>query len=1495
MRRQVLSTLLALIMTLSLVPETVFAQELGENSGQTAGCICMERCAEECVNQTCPVCKAGGWEACQYTEQETDTGMKSGIGTETEAEEEKNVQRGSQGAVFSDDGGEIPDLAALSPSLLNGVDNEDAVEIGTADELMALLSGNNSSDTIGKTYLLTADMEIDTSELETGFLTSSRDYERQFSGTLDGGGHTITVSENTEGNLSQPLFDALIGQSTQPAVIKNLTVEFEGNVAGTTIAATTSYATIEEVEIVFEKDIQFVHTSDNYAIATGVYGRTISGTPINVREVSVTGDGIIGSTEPQDKCYVMAAGVYTEWNFAGGTIVCDGIEVDIGGIYAVSEYQSPTSITNVAVCCAAGVASGFSQSNINLGNINVKINGDIYAGTTENSNADVDAYGAAYKTQALYNCKIEVFGDIEAFSHGSRENRNYSAGYAELNTSAFGIAYIASTGNNSSVFGVDEIGSTSVTVHGDIIVRSEGDGNYPWMTLAGGLGYNIGFQVPWEDVSVQVSGDILSVNESASGFYGYSNMAYAAGLAITEEYDSYANKQDLLNCSVRVGDISALAPEGTAVSCGAILQSYGICENCTVEAKKITASGKEGYAGGFSYTLDPDRSANGLSSRTIYQGCTVDVGSLIAEGEYSEAGGLICAFLNNYTRIDECVENCDIVIGEELTADEMALFAVSNLGGFHLVGNTVTLPSSQADVLTIQNVKYVRFTAYEAEGRAVDPSWESGNRVIFIDESENSVTCAFDDGDEEGTLWRLTPTRFSRTLSYQYTGDVPEKAPALPSVVNAWPDDLVTVADAPTLDGYLFSGWSVQSPSGVTITNGKLTMPDENVIVVGSWTKEEPETVIIAPADITIYTGGNSYGGTANPSGQIVSSSGLPEPGFVLTLPESLTADDVEELVLQYEDQDIVLTWSFEPYGGGSHNVYRIVPGEGTEKRLVRIIFTNEAGETVTSDQFQIQDHLDQTLTMEVYGEGINTGKVSLWNGKIEYRIAVQTGEITVRNATSDAVYGQIADKEEAVASRNPGLVVREGTVYTINGGSVQVDDDSGVALLFDNIIEANSVEGTSNTALLTDKAEAALADSEVLTGQGVRHYQFKYLDLVDTQNGNAWVTADQPVTVCWPLPPGTSKNTQFELLHFPGLHRETDTSVVADEIDQCEVNKVTITQVTDDHITFTIGAGGFSPFALAWETTKVPGGDDDDDRYILIFESNGGTEFDNIIKDYAFTVNPYENHVPVRSGYVFTGWYHDRSLRQRIEGDIRITGVKTIYAGWRETDVPEMLNGDDHYAYMIGYADGTFRPYANVTRAQVATIFFRLLTEETRQAYLTSVNAFPDVGEDYWANTAISTMAALGVINGRNSGLFDPDAPITRAEFAAICARFDQSDTVGSGSSLTDIAGHWAEAEIRRAEALGWVQGFNDGTFRSNENITRAQAVTMINRVLRRLPENSEDLLPEMNTWTDCQESDWFYLAVHEATNSHDFQYKDGVHERWTVINPDPDWKQYE
>lgn len=661
------------------------------------------------------------------------------------------------------------------------------------------------------------------------------------------------------------------------------------------------------------------------------------------------------------------------------------------------------------------------------------------------------------------------------------------------------------------------------------------------------------------------------------------------------------------------------------------------------------------------------------------------------------------------------------------------------------------------------------------------------------------------------------------------------------------------------------------------------------------------DAITIQPADITIYMGGHGYDGAVGENGNLVTNeeqfakSGFPEPGFLVTLPQSLNGIDVaEQLTLQYKDDNVTYQWKFEKYGDGEHDVYRIVPAEGTEARSVRMQFIKNADtadeEIVDSDNFDVGQLIDQTLTMKVYGEGIDEEKVSfVYNGQ-EYPIAITDGTLTVRGTTNQVEYGSVTDDATKIAEKTSGVVAPSDTTYTINDGDVEVSDTSGIALLFDEIIETNDVEGVSNTELLEKRADTELKDSDVLSGQGTRHYEIKYLDLVDTSNGNVWVAADQDIKVYWPLPEGTTKHTKFELLHFEGLHREMGVDAVESGIDTCNVTPVTIDEVTDTHIVFTVGTAGFSPFALVWETTSGGGGGGTT-YYTLTYESNGGTSYPQ--EHYASGTTVQLTKSPVREGYTFTGWYADKELTEAISS-IKMTSSKTVYAGWKTTDTPGWLNGDDHFAYVIGYDDGTVRPLDNITRSEVAAIFFRLLRDEVREEYLTQSNTFADVTGDMWHNTAISTLAAMGILEGRSETYFDPNAPITRAEFAAICARFE-ADTSTSGASFPDIAGHWAEEEIQKAASLGWILGRSDGTFGPDLPITRAEAMTMINRVLCRLPETEDDLLEDMIVWPDNQPGAWYYLAVQEATNSHDFQRKNDIYESWTALRQSIDWTQYQ
>ena len=293
-----------------------------------------------------------------------------------------------------------------------------------------------------------------------------------------------------------------------------------------------------------------------------------------------------------------------------------------------------------------------------------------------------------------------------------------------------------------------------------------------------------------------------------------------------------------------------------------------------------------------------------------------------------------------------------------------------------------------------------------------------------------------------------------------------------------------------------------------------------------------------------------------------------------------------------------------------------------------------------------------------------------------------------------------------------------------------------------------------------------------------------------------------------------------------------------------------------------------------------------------------------------SYTVAPAQT--TSQSRYTFSGWRADGTgdivtSLENLQQDVKLVGVWSYRSsggssggggGRKPTvdipdDVPTGLNGDDHFAYIVGYPDGNVKPGGNITRAEVATIFFRLLTEDVRTANSTQSNSLSDVSRGQWFNHAISTLSSMGIVKGNPDGTFDPDAPITRAEFAAIAARFDDKNT-NTTSNFSDIASHWAKDEIGVAANKGWINGYPDSTFRPDQYITRAEAMTLVNRVLNRLPEKSEDLLDDMIKWPDnADASVWYYLAVQEATNSHDYSDKSDAdkYEKWTKIRDARDW----
>ena len=301
--------------------------------------------------------------------------------------------------------------------------------------------------------------------------------------------------------------------------------------------------------------------------------------------------------------------------------------------------------------------------------------------------------------------------------------------------------------------------------------------------------------------------------------------------------------------------------------------------------------------------------------------------------------------------------------------------------------------------------------------------------------------------------------------------------------------------------------------------------------------------------------------------------------------------------------------------------------------------------------------------------------------------------------------------------------------------------------------------------------------------------------------------------------------------------------------------------------------------------------------QYTLMFETNGGSEIKSVSKVKNTTVD-LSKYITSKEGYSFDGWYTDKELTKKVT-EIKMTGDITLYAKWVEGDngykpnpnyKPDIFSSD-HYSYIVGRDGGYIQPNANLTRAEAAEMFYRLLNSEVRTESYAAENKFSDVNSDDWFNVSVSTLANIGVINGRTADTFAPNAEITRAELTTLIARLSEA-TYDGEDLFSDISGHWAKDYINLTASIKWVNGEN-GKFRPDDSITRAEVITLINRALNRMPESKADLIDAMVTPLDnTDQNAWYYIAIQEAVNSHTYEMKsDGVHEKWTSLTENPDW----
>lgn len=605
---------------------------------------------------------------------------------------------------------------------------------------------------------------------------------------------------------------------------------------------------------------------------------------------------------------------------------------------------------------------------------------------------------------------------------------------------------------------------------------------------------------------------------------------------------------------------------------------------------------------------------------------------------------------------------------------------------------------------------------------------------------------------------------------------------------------------------------------------------------------EDQTTITVTPADMTIYEGGKSGYDSVVGHGQedVNESTSLPHPIFKITAPEN-----VDVASLTFTNKSSGNTWKpiLLNEGAEGEKYYRFEP-QGSTRDEVRVQFIDEDGNAVLEDAFNVSETQESfaAFSIEVYhGESDSEVTASLSGGNDPYPVETGTGILTVRaveneNATTDVQEFAVSSTTKPIEKSQPAaekasksavaVEPTNGIIYTLNDTGVPIDEEeSQPALLFDDIIQSDG-KGEERIEKLENAADKAITES---ASSGMeRQYEIKYLDLVDENNGNAWIKASDKINIVWPYPEGTGADTKFQVLHFKGLHRDTNngstvTGFDPDDIDNVVPENVTI-EKTADGIRFSAEPGGFSPFVLVWEEEKgttdpTPGG----------------------------TPPPY---IPP--------------------------------ADPDDTGVSGLLNTEDHIQYLFGYPEGTFGPENKMTRAEVAQMFYNLLLDQD----VAVTKTFEDIPADAWYAKAVNTLASLGVVSGIGNGNFEPERSISRAEFTSIAMKFAVG--VGEGENIfSDVdKNDWFYNAVVNSIQYGWIRGYGDGTFRPNNPITRAEVTAIVNNMLGREADEGfvDEHAKELTPFSDI-EKHWAYYHIAEATNSHNYT-KPSSGETWTKLN---------
>ena len=678
--------------------------------------------------------------------------------------------------------------------------------------------------------------------------------------------------------------------------------------------------------------------------------------------------------------------------------------------------------------------------------------------------------------------------------------------------------------------------------------------------------------------------------------------------------------------------------------------------------------------------------------------------------------------------------------------------------------------------------------------------------------------------------------------------------------------DTFTLPADPTREGYIFEGWSVK------------VLPAENDadhLDADGADDAADETLLKAGDTYTITAGGVIF------TAQWEARTDTPYTveHYLENLDGSYALDTTEPLKGTTDTTVTAAAKSYDNFTYDSTVLDTVASGNiaGDGSLVLKLFYTRNTYDYTVRHIKQLPDG--------TYDEA--NAEVENLSGKFEALAAVTAKDYGSHYPTNDADTKQNIKIEKNLTIDVKYDLDNHTLTFETNGGStiapVTVRHGNAVARPADPTKDKYTFIGWYADPEFTEEYDFAT----VLEADKTIYAKF---ELTSTPIGDIYVRYD--VLHIKQLPDGSYDLANAEVEHLSAKKDTTVTAVVKDYRATHHINvNSTLSKLTDTAIQPYPGADGKPVYTILSVYYDL-------DFHTLTFDTMGGSRIDPVTVRHGNAVAKPKD--PVNGGYIFDGWYTDKTYRTPYNFATVLTQDTTIYAKWFLIALPGVtikkttpkLNTSDHFAYVQGYPDGTVKPTGNITRAETAAILFRLMDEGSRKTYYSTKSGFRDVATGSWYNTYVATLNNAGVITDSSNGYFRPNEAITRAELAAMLANF--TETAGAANYFNDVsARYWAANAIAICAKLGWITGYPDGSFRPDRNVTRAELMAMINRATGRAPKSADAFLPGMKTWSDNTADKWYYLDVQEATNSHSYTVKDS--EKWTALNADPNWSLYE